>query len=179
MPLQDNFILLKLREQWLRLGTQTLAVSICIVMIALAYFMTAITGFFCMHSCSVFWGKKFLIGTLILVFYVMNYLMRLVFGGPTLESLIRHMWGASLIIFAISVFGITGILARRVLTWRNLVAVLSAWCFYLLVAWVGFDYRSTLPSLGAEMLALNLSVLVLPLGCFMLSAWCYDRLRHG
>jgi hypothetical protein len=109
----------------------------------------------------------------------MNYLMRLVFGGPTLESLIRHMWGASLIIFAISVFGITGILARRVLTWRNLVVVLSAWCFYLLVAWVGFDYRSTLPSLGAEMLALNLSVLVLPLGFFMLSAWCYERLRHG
>lgn len=180
LPVDENFLQVRIQQEWARLSGQPAGINFSEAGVALMYFITAILAFFCLHSCSVFWGKKFLIGLLILVLYILNYLMYLIFDGPTLESLIDHIWGTAYLIITISALGLAGMLIRRVMNLKNVVVVMALWGIFLVCAYARFTYQSRgLLAMPGELLALNIAAFVFPLGCFMLSAWCYDKLRHG
>jgi hypothetical protein len=144
------------------------------------YYLCIIALFSCLHSCSVFWGRKFLIGVMVLAFYGINLTVLILTGEAGLQTIINNIWGFAVLVWGITAMAAARILYLKVLTLRGAGIALALWGIFVVCAFSSVAVLDRpLATVAPELQALIAALLLLPLTFFSLTLWCYDRLRHG
>jgi hypothetical protein len=157
----------------------TLAQRIGTAVVALAGFFTLIAFFFCLHSCSLFWGRKILYVTVAFVIYAALSTRGMLTGESDQDFIIQNMWWIAGLVLALTVLLLTRVAALRLLAPGSAALCLLGWIVFLACAHVLFDYQGIqVLSQPPELKAFNAALLILPVTLSLGTVWCYDRLRH-
>lgn len=168
---QDTFTNLAAYPFWIMTGEVFQTVITLLVLLAF---------FLCLHSFSVFWGKFAGIVLLVTMVYIISFIVKTSFDATSQESLVRHMWAFSVVIFGASLIGLCNVLKRRLLSPVGGLVLTGILGLYLLCRYASLEFEGQLAAdMPAEYLAYLLAVSCLPLMFFLLSLFCYDKLRHG
>jgi hypothetical protein len=151
-------------------------VSIAVVTVV-AYF-AIIAFYFCLHSCSTFWGGKALFGTLVFLI-VAAVFAHITLSGEGGDFVALSMWWIAGVTLALTVFLVVRAFSLKLMSVATTVGSLLVWTIALVCAYTmyeGLDLH--FPNLAPELMALNAALWTLPLTLLLGTAWCYDRLRH-
>jgi hypothetical protein len=134
---------------------------------------------FCLHSCSMFWGRKVMYGTLAFLLYAMVFAHTALTDESAGSFVAQNMWAFAAGTLVLTLLLIAGVARLRLITLKAGVITLLAWLLGLAAACLMLERLDVhLPSLPSELKALNAALLTLPLTLFLGTVWCYDRLRH-
>ena len=143
-------------------------------------FLSVIGLFSCLHSCSIFWGRWFLAGIVVVLSYAIAFLFRLRTDQTEIQTIINHMWAISGVIALLTICLLYRLYHLRVLGVKGLLALLAGALAGLLCSLIALKAQGyDLAKMAPEAQALTLALLLLPLVTAALTLWCYDRLRHG
>jgi hypothetical protein len=169
---------------WMQSLRETLAAGtlaqklIALVCIATLY-LTSVALFACLHACSVFWGKRFLLSVLAVAFYSIVAAFLILDGAYGLTAIQYHIWGVALLVLLVSVLTLVNLLRGRLVSAKAWAVGLSGWALSVVCSVATLDYLGIkITTLPPELIALNLAGLALPFTLFVLTLWSYDRLRH-
>ncbi len=145
----------------------------------IAAFFALMTFFFCVHSCSTFWGRKVMYGALGFLVYAVIFAHAALTDENAGAFVAQNMWWFAGITLVSTLLLIARVARLRLLALRSGAIVLAAW----LLACTGTCFMLErldvhLLTQAAELQALNAALLTLPLTLFLWTVWCYDRLRH-
>lgn len=162
------------------LENATALATLCNQVMEWFIFIAVICLFSCVHSSSLFWGRGFLLGVLVLLGYCFTFIFRLQSNQTELQTIINQMWGFSALVVSLTLLVLYRVFRLGVLGWKGLLVMCTLWLLHLLCSMValqahGFDFARMAP----ELLALSAALLLLPLTFAAMTLWCYDKLRHG
>lgn len=157
-----------------------LAVAAMNQLMELLLFLSVIALFSCLHSCSVFWGRRVLVAVVLVLLYCLVLAARIRTGQAELASIIRHMWAFSGVVLLLTLWLLYRIRRLSIVGTKGLLVLLTGGlvaigCSSVALKAQGYDLALMAP----EARALTLALLTLPLTMAALTLWCYDRLRHG
>jgi hypothetical protein len=142
-------------------------------------FFVLMTFFFCVHSCSMFWGRKVMYGALAFLVYAAMFAHTALTDEDAGAFVAQNMWWFAGITLAATALLIVRVASLRLLAPASgaitlLTWLLSSFCAYSMLK--GLDVHA--PTLPSELQALIAALLTFPLTLFLWTLWCYDRLRH-
>lgn len=135
--------------------------------------------FFCVHSCSLFWGRRVMYGTLAFLVYAVIFARTALTNEDAGSFVAQNMWwlaAATLIITLLLIFRVA---VLQLMSMRTAAIASVAWSIAVIggvLMLQGLDLH--LLTQPPELKALNSALLTLPLTLFLGTVWCYDRLRH-
>lgn len=142
-------------------------------------FFAMMTFFFCVHSCSMFWGRKVMYGALAFIIYAVMFAHTALTDENAGAFVAQNMWWFAGATLALTILLLVRIAALRLLAPGTAAITLLAWLVSAFCAYAMLErldvHSLTLPS---ELQALIAALLTLPLTLFLWTLWCYDRLRH-
>ena len=171
---------------WSRLANLLHAVQGGTLMQQAGTFTTLIVGFFalmafffCVHSCSMFWGRKVMYGALAFLIYAAIFAHAALTDENAGAFVAQNMWWFAGTTLAVTVLLVTRVASLRLLAPRSGAIALAAWLLAGIGAYFMLERLDVhLLSQAPELQALNAALLTLPLTLFLWTVWCYDRLRH-
>ena len=152
--------------------------QLSIAVVTLVAYFGIIAFYFCLHSCSTFWGGKALFGTLVFLI-VAAVFAHIALSGEGGSFVALSMWWIAGVTLALTVFLVARAFSLKLISARGTVGSLLVWTIALVCAYTmyeGLDLH--FPSLAPELMALNAALWTMPLTLLLGTAWCYDRLRH-
>jgi hypothetical protein len=152
--------------------------KLSIAVVTLVAYFGIIAFYFCLHSCSTFWGGKALFGTLVFLI-VAAVFARIALSGEGGDFVAMSMWWIAGVTLALTVLLVARAFSLKLMSATGAVVSLLVWTIALACAYTmyeGLDLH--FPSLAPELMALNAALWTLPLTLLLGTAWCYDRLRH-
>lgn len=171
---------------WSRLATLILAVrdgsipqQVGTALSIVAGFLSLMAFFFCVHSCSMFWGRKIMYGALAFLIYAVTFAHTALSDESAGDFVSRNMWCLAGITLALTLLLLFRVTRLRLFTLKAGAVTLMAWLLGVgggILMLQGLDVR--LLALPPELKALNAALLALPLTLFLATVWCHDRLRH-
>jgi len=148
------------------------------VTVAVGYF-SAMAFFFCVHSCSMFWGRKVMYGTLAFLIYAAIFAHVALTDESAGAFVAQNMWWFAAITLVLTLLLATRLARLRLLAAKTATATLVIWSIGLLGACLMLARLDVhLLTQPPELQALIAALLTLPLTLFLCTVWCYDRLRH-
>lgn len=144
-----------------------------------AGFFAVLAFLFCVHSCSMLWGRKVMYGALAFIIYAVMFAHTALTNEQAGEFVARNMWGLAAATLVLTLALMSSVARRRLFTFKAGAISLLAWLAGMAGAVVmlgRLDVRVL--SLPPELLALNAALMAMPLTLFLATVWCYDRLRH-
>lgn len=142
-------------------------------------FFALMTFFFCVHSCSMFWGRKVMYGALAFLAYAAIFAHTALTDANAGAFVAQNMWWFAGITLALTVLLIARVTSLRLLAPAGGAITLLAWLFSAFCAYSMLEALDVhAPALPSELQALIASLITLPLTLFLWTLWCYDRLRH-
>lgn len=163
-PLQKTTFLLQLNNYFLGFVVHT----------------SIIAAFSCLHSCSVLWGRKFQVLTVVLILAAITMISRVLAEEIEIQAISILIWSVSILITAVTIIVMLRILWLQVISKRSALNLVMAWTVFFVSSFFnlgqrGYDFPTAVPALSA----LNFALLLLPLMLWVLTLWCYARLRHA
>jgi len=134
---------------------------------------------FCVHSCSMFWGRKVMYGALAFLIYAVIFAHTALTDPSAGAFVAKNMWwlaGGTLSLTLLLLFPVARL---RLLSLRAGTMALVVWLLGVGGAVLMLQRLDVhLPALAPELKVLNAALVTLPLTLFLCTVWCYDRLRH-
>ena len=152
--------------------------QLSIAVVTLVAYFGIVAFYFCLHSCSTFWGGKALFGTLVFLIAAAGF-AHIALSGEGGSFVAQSMWWIAGVTLALTVFLVARVFSLKLMSARATVGCLLVWTVALVCAYTmyeGLDLH--FPSLAPELKALNAALWTMPLTLLLGTAWCYDRLRH-
>jgi hypothetical protein len=142
-------------------------------------FFTMMAFLFCVHSCSMFWGRKVMYGALAFLIYAV------IFGHTAMTNenagafVAQNMWWLAAATLGLTLLLLARIALLRLFTAKAAALTLLAWSLGLAAAILMLKRLGVHPlTQPPELRALNAAMLTLPLTLYLCTVWCYDRLRR-
>ncbi|HXC58442.1 MAG TPA: hypothetical protein VN645_03940 [Steroidobacteraceae bacterium] len=142
-------------------------------------FFALMAFFFCVHSCSMFWGRKVMYGTLAFLIYAAIFAHTALTDESAGDFVAHNMWWLAGITLMLTLLLVTRVALLRLFTVKTAMLTLLAWLMGVAGATAMLQRLDLhLLTQAPELQALNAALLTLPLTLFLGTVWCYDRLRH-
>jgi hypothetical protein len=149
-----------------------------IAVVTLVAYFGIIAFYFCLHSCSTFWGGKALFGTLVFLI-VAAVFAHIALSGEGGDFVAQSMWWIAAVTLALTVFLVVRAVSLKLMSARGTIGSLLFWAVALVCAYTVYEGLNLhFPGLAPELMALNAALWTMPLTLLLGTAWCYDRLRH-
>lgn len=144
-----------------------------------AGFLSLMTFLFCVHSCSMFWGRKVMYGALAFIIYAVIFAHTALTDESAGAFVVQNMWWLAGVTLVLTLLLLVKVIRLRLFTLKSGTITLLAWLLGLAGAILMLQRLDVhLLTLPPELKALNAALLTLPLTLFLCTIWCYDRLRH-
>jgi hypothetical protein len=142
-------------------------------------YLALMAFFFCVHSYSMFWGRKVMYGTLGFLVYAAIFAHTALTDESAGNFVAQNMWWFAGMVLVLTLVLVMRVAALRLLTAKAGAMTILVWsialvCGYLMLERLNVHVLIQPP----ELQALNGALAALPLTLFFGTVWCYDRLRH-